>query len=268
MRHAFACLTGSLVVASSAAAGLPRVSSAGYPPGERLVVHGVIDEELATELIPKLERARYLHIFSGGGEVAAAARIAEQVRKHKVIVVVDGRCVSACAHLIAVAAPELQIGPRGKLLFHNSPWVWRRGLAENPQLATAELLEKTRRDMQISSSLYRRVGFDTRLLACTDRALDIDYGDAALDTRVTGRPGEVFMRARFFAQPSLELLSRAGVKVVRWEGLAKQYPDRAPATDPQVVSLEVADCPDVGRGSHGSSKGKPRKSIQPKVGVK
>jgi hypothetical protein len=46
-------------------------------------VHGVIDEELATELIPKLERARYLHIFSGAAKWRPPRRIAEQVRKHK-----------------------------------------------------------------------------------------------------------------------------------------------------------------------------------------
>ena len=244
----FRTLIGLIAVLAgdTSAVGIPRVSAVGYPPGERLLVHGAIDDDLASELIPRLSRARYLHIFSEGGEVAAAVRIAREVRRHRVTVVVDGRCASACAQVIAVSGSELRVGPRGRLLFHNSPWVWRRGLENNPHITTPALVASTKLDMEVSSELYQIIGFDTRLFACTDEALEIDYSFATTNPGIAGRPGRAYMRSRFLAEPSLELLSRAGVKVVRWEGVVKDAPTRAPLPDPPIAKLDVKDCPAVG----------------------
>lgn len=93
--------------------------------GNTLHVNGTIIDEAVDEVLRQLRAGngaiRSLVIKSAGGEGNAGIHFGEIVRDWKLAVTVDGRCMSACANYVALAAPELHV-PDGALLgYHGGP---------------------------------------------------------------------------------------------------------------------------------------------------
>ena len=85
-------------------------------------LNGRIDQSLVSEFSRiSIVRHEILVLESPGGDVESALRIAEQVHKLDMSVVVPGLCASACANYLFVAGAKKFVLPGGVVGFHGAP---------------------------------------------------------------------------------------------------------------------------------------------------
>jgi hypothetical protein len=145
--------------------------------GDEWVLHGRIDKTAAQALRERLSQPNPPHalrITSNGGHEHAAIDMAELIATHRLPVIVDGVCGSACASYLLPAAPRVRL--EGIVLMHGSAascqqrlGLWR-GLRE---LGLASFLE-LRRASQRQHDFEQR---HPRFKALVERSAPADRGD-------------------------------------------------------------------------------------------
>ena len=88
---------------------------------------GQIDDDSADKIIQKIQTpplTNKLIINSGGGNTLATLRLAKVISYRNIDVVVDGACISSCAHLILPAAKNVYITDRSVIAFHTNLFGW------------------------------------------------------------------------------------------------------------------------------------------------
>lgn len=123
------------------------------------LLRGHIGDEVAKALEQRLAQVpppRVLRVNSYGGSEHAAIRIAEQIAKHRLPVVVDGVCGSACANYLLPAAPAVTVD--GIVLMHGSPAGCQR------RLGTPDAVEKLgwRAAWLLRNAAQRQADFEER----------------------------------------------------------------------------------------------------------
>jgi len=123
------------------------------------LLRGHISVEAAKALEQRLAQApppRLLRVNSYGGDERAAILIAEQIAKHRLPVVVDGVCGSACANYLLPAAPGVTVD--GIVLMHGSP------AGCQAQLGTFGAIEKLgwRAALLLRKAAQRQLDFEER----------------------------------------------------------------------------------------------------------
>lgn len=160
-----------------------------FVEGDTLHVDGIIIDEAVTEVERQVKAAvpnsiRSLVIRSGGGEGNAGIHFGEIVRDWNLSVMVDRRCMSACANYAALAARELFV-PDGALLgFHGGPsktwgddgeyleWEKRsmrkRGI---PDRFFPSILDAEKKSYARQQALFDSIGVSSAILTDTGRGL-------------------------------------------------------------------------------------------------
>jgi len=105
-----------------------RDSDTHQPPGDGparwVEIHGLIDREMAEEVVQDIERhedarALYLDIASPGGSITAALNIYAAVRNHRAVQKAAYISLAeSAAVLIAMAADRRSLLPGGQMLLH------------------------------------------------------------------------------------------------------------------------------------------------------
>jgi ATP-dependent protease ClpP protease subunit len=111
-----------------------------FPGAGRIVLVGPIDEVTHKHLRDALARGRYteLWIDSPGGSIEIAMQMAVLLEQHKLRLVVDGACLSACASFLFVAAPAKRVLHNSVVGIHGRTFVHRTG-QKAEAFSTAEL---------------------------------------------------------------------------------------------------------------------------------
>lgn len=84
---------------------------------------GVLNEGTVDDILLAIDSnpaATALIINSSGGDEVAATRLAEKIQSSGIELIVDGACVSACAHLLLTAAERVTVRTGSVIAFHSN----------------------------------------------------------------------------------------------------------------------------------------------------
>ena len=93
-----------------------------YGKNSRITLYGSIDSFIATEFekITSRDRAvKEVFVDLHGGEIHSAIKIARILRKNKMVLTVDGRCFSACANFLFMAAERKKVMKNSLIGIHD-----------------------------------------------------------------------------------------------------------------------------------------------------
>lgn len=103
------------------------------------------------------------YVNSRGGRESLALQIAEAIESHKVSVVVDGACLSACSQYLLAAARRVTIRPGSMVSFHlNSYGLLKTHGFDRTRLSNVAEIEG---NAKAAEALYRRHGLNPVFLA-------------------------------------------------------------------------------------------------------
>lgn len=85
---------------------------------DTLLASGPIQKGDAARFAARLSGVKRLRIHSEGGSAGEAMAIGDLIARHRISVLVDGLCGSACAQMIVPAAPSKRVLKGGVLVWH------------------------------------------------------------------------------------------------------------------------------------------------------
>lgn len=149
---------------------------------------GSLSEKNVDDIILKLQRPpklKQLIINSGGGDELAALKLAKEISKQNIDVVVDGACISACAHILLPAARKVFIVEDSVIGFHGNIFGWLELFARTNQDEYNDLLE----DSAAIAKFLNSTGVDIDVLFCAanlhEPKAKIIYDELNVPTRKT-----------------------------------------------------------------------------------
>ena len=158
---------------------------------DQLVYNGWIDGNLSDQIREfPATNLKTIVIDSGGGDVDSAIEAAELMRDHKIKLVVDGYCLSACASILLASGSSNSIKegsivgfhrPAGLIVFVNEFLERERGLS----LRTTEAFQRSERIL----NLYRSSGIRPDIfvaIALRQRLRCLELPEADADKSIDG----------------------------------------------------------------------------------
>jgi hypothetical protein len=131
------------------------------PGTQQVLLIGTIDSKMAASLQQLLAKDPAIHtvmVDLYGGNIESAMDISEVIRQRKLRLIVDGRCLSACANYLFPAAVSKTVLPGSVVAIHGLVTLYREG--EQVKLAS----ESQAHDLFRSSShAADRAAFERRL---------------------------------------------------------------------------------------------------------
>ena len=99
----------------------PASSSGVSRIGDLIALQGAITAGMARDFLSLLGsgRTKAVMIRSGGGDDQSAMTIGWAIHSRNLPLIVQGACMSACAHFIFVAASRRVVRPNSLVIFHN-----------------------------------------------------------------------------------------------------------------------------------------------------
>ncbi len=149
---------------------------------------GPIDTKSVENIIQSIKqppKTDNIIINSGGGNELAALKLAKTISQHNVNVVVEGACISACAHIILPAARKVFIVEGSIIGFHGNIFGWLELFARTNQDEYSDLLENSANIAEFldQKSINLDVLFCTANL--TEPKTEIIYNSLNIPTRKT-----------------------------------------------------------------------------------
>lgn len=105
-------------------------SVVGAPGGQQVLLIGAIDESMSKafrEILAADPGIRTVMVDSYGGNIESAMDIAALIRQRKLRLVVDGRCLSACANYLFPAAVSKLVLPGSVVAIHGLSTLYYEG---------------------------------------------------------------------------------------------------------------------------------------------
>ena len=149
---------------------------------------GSITENSVKDLTLKMQkppRVDQLILNSGGGDELAALKLAKEISNHNIDVIVDGACISACAHFILPAARKVYIVEGSIIGFHGNIFGWLELFFRTDQNEYNNLLEES----AAAAKFLNNTGADIDVLFCVanlhEPKAEVIYDDLNIPTRKT-----------------------------------------------------------------------------------
>lgn len=164
------------VLAAAAVPAVPAVGPACYTStgsvaayqGD-LFISGSIDDVTVSCFRRKFSTAiERILIRSSGGLAASTLEIADLIAGHRVPIVVDQYCASACAYLILPAGSEIDVDPSDLVLFHNTA----TSVALIGGNRSWQELVAMRETAKREAAFYKRLGIDLLMLTLPQQMID------------------------------------------------------------------------------------------------
>lgn len=183
-----------------------------FEEDEQMVALGLIDHYMADWLersIKKYPSIKTLYIDSPGGDGLPALHMAELINKNNFKIVVDGRCFSACAQVLFVAAKSKEILPWSMLGVHDAVinidgvMVYADTLLPyNGEQPPKRLITKIKSELSLIRQFNRQYGFKT------------DYLDLLRDLQ---RDRRIYLKQNYQHGPTTPNFSNdACLKITLW----------------------------------------------------
>jgi hypothetical protein len=167
-RHSI--IAAVLVTASTSGCG--TASSQHAPRIVSLRLEGSIRQESVDRLLAAVEGKEVLGpltINSPGGAEGPTLELARMIQDRGISLVVDGICASACAQILAPAAPRVTLTEGSLIAFHGSIIGWA---VYYMQIEDDEGLKRIRYETLEQIDFLREVGAKPEFLVCTSRLVE------------------------------------------------------------------------------------------------
>jgi hypothetical protein len=195
---------------------------------DTILVQGRLNVDMVRDVEAKLTHTtRRIVVNSAGGRGAAAMRIATIANSRNLEIVVDGVCLSACAHFLFLPAQRRAVAENSVVAFHRTATAIHRSLmvAGRPDLAKPYASVA-----QQEAEFYSRNGLSIdALLVPFNEVQPVCYAeDLSVPASSEYRTKLYFVHA--FYTPSLTQLRSWGVKEVsgKWPSTLKDIADAVP----------------------------------------
>lgn len=87
---------------------------------------GKLEDDSVEKLISTLDYGSTLRISSSGGQIRAAIKLANHIRRYGIQVEFYDECLSACAEIILPTAPKREVNSHLVIGFHGNPMIYRQ----------------------------------------------------------------------------------------------------------------------------------------------
>ncbi|MFN7389907.1 hypothetical protein [Brevundimonas sp.] len=174
MRFFIALLLSLFSLSASSCDTRQSPSATMSKEGDVVRFAGEISAESAASLVPLLDGARRLIIYSEGGDVDGGILIGNAVIDNGITVEVETLCASSCAHYIFSVAPQRVVPSRAVVLFHTSPYTWV-GLAQQGLIDDGAFLAENAAKITRIESLFNRGGVSPGLLVCASNSIGVNF---------------------------------------------------------------------------------------------
>ena len=202
--------------------GATRLFAQTPAAGGEIPLSGHISADMASRLHTALNdgRPHSLRISSSGGEDLPALAIADDLRRNRTTLVVEGICAGPCANYLFLAAPQRTVRPGALVIFTASA---TSRLAMVPPQRLAEISGAYARTARREKQLLRDAGVAPALLLEPQLGLGTDC--YSLTSRDRAGKAYINYRANFIGwTPSRAYLARAGIKVAGfWPNTSAQF---------------------------------------------
>ena len=135
-----------------------------------LHVTGEIDQQSVSQIIEKINsepRMKLLRINSGGGNEDAALVLSNTIAEEGISIIVDGACISACAHLLLPAAKNVYVVHDSVIGFHSNIYGWLHHFHSSNKSEFEELIDKA----ENMASFLTEKNANIDILFCVDTFL-------------------------------------------------------------------------------------------------
>lgn len=146
--------------------GVAAPSSGVSRTGNILVLQGAITPDMARQFLSALNSGETAAVMirSGGGDDQSAMTIGWAIHTHKLPLIVQGACMSACAHFIFVAASRRVVQPNSLVVFHNDHASIAAIADNNRSPGTKNYTASIDSLAAIEKSYYEKLGLPVALL--------------------------------------------------------------------------------------------------------
>jgi hypothetical protein len=156
---------------------------------------------------------REIVMSSGGGSVKAAIQLANIIRERKILLTIDGVCLSSCANYLFTAARRKRLLPGSLLAIHGS-------LSTNP---SPELRHSD--EALVERAFISKLGIDARLYSLWDNYADYLKSSGKLDSVLGQNPPAGCSKARLWApsRTDLEVFGVMGIEEFWYPTTQKEF---------------------------------------------
>ncbi len=226
----------SVSIAGSGAIGASAQSPAS---GAEIPLTGHINAEMAARLHPLLNdgKPHTLRVNSSGGDDLPTLALAQDIRRNRATLVVDGVCAGACANYLFVAAARRIVQPGALVIFGGSATA---RLAMVPAERVKEVIDDYLKSAQLEKQLLKETGINPSLLLEPQLRLQTDC--FSLTSRDRSGKAYINYRAHFVGWvPSRSHLARMGVAVTGfWPDSASRFQETLQSAFPGGVRGDIA----------------------------
>lgn len=172
-----------------------------------LKITGRLTQSSVSNVIEKIQSSPIIdkiYINSGGGDETATLALAREIARREIDLVVDGACISACAHLLLPAAKRVYIYEDSVIGFHTNIFGW----LEHFWTSDKSNYDKRYGKAADMAKFLDKRGVDLGLLFCADTLHEPSYAT------LQNSSGGLAKRSNYnFLQANLETVKRYGVNV-------------------------------------------------------
>lgn len=175
-------------------------------------LEGAISNDTVTTLInsPRLKKTRYLRIDSAGGDIQAAISLGRYLREHNIGVLVDGLCLSSCAHFIFATSVRKKITTGSIVAFHGTATARSQQLTISKRPDLAEFYSPI---AEFERDFYRDSSISEKLLTKPlELVLPVCYMAKYVDLRQSPKPIPSIVTRASFVFMSKRSLENLGVR--------------------------------------------------------